>query len=483
MNSHPVALMVLFADGSPPTWTDKEVMIGIGKVLGVVVPVLVTVAIFVIRHFTREAKARARKAELVAQQLRQEVEHLKKRIGDLGIVDSNRKAELEAIRAQLQQSQEKTEDVATELTLVRTREEALTKRVAELQENLASTQTTVGVHQYDTEAERRRIQRALSTDGQTWTEKVLAKAPDFKRLEPTGRRMPVISVLNLKGGVGKTTITANLGSALDGMGYRVLMLDLDLQGSLTSLFMTDDRQEKLFKGKQLLGDFLAAAFDAEHPKLYEYTQPILSHNRSGLVPTTDQLAYAETNLTMRWLLRDSPKDPRFLLRKELQFKRITNAYDIVLLDCPPLINICCVNALAASDYVLVPILPSKQATARAPVLLQRLKDFRENINPHLNVLGIVANRTHRSELTIDEQNRLAGLRGQCKDIWGFEVPLLDTFLRQNVEVRMAEDEHRPLGSGDEMYGTFADLAHEVASRLPMFCRPSETVVAVKEGVS
>jgi hypothetical protein len=48
-----------------------------------------------------------------------------------------------------------------------------------------------------------------------------------------------------------------------------------------------------------------------------------------LVPTTDQLAYAEANWTMRWLLRDSPKDPRFLLRKELQFKRITTAYDIV----------------------------------------------------------------------------------------------------------------------------------------------------------
>jgi cellulose biosynthesis protein BcsQ len=263
-----------------------------------------------------------------------------------------------------------------------------------------------------------------------------------------------------------------------------LLLDLDLQGSLTSLFLNDAQQAKLFAEQLLIGDFLAAAFDAEYPNLHAYTQPILAHGHSGLVPTTDHLAYAETNLTIRWLLREGNKDPRFLLRRELQYKRITKDYDIVLLDCPPLINICCVNALAASDYVLVPILPSKQATARAPILLQRLKDFRENINSDLKILGIVANRTHHSELTIDEQNRLTALRGHCKDIWGQEVPLLDTFIRQNVEMRVAEDEHRPLQPNDEMYGTFTELAREVESRLPTFCQPAAPVpLTIKEGVS
>ena len=83
----------------------------------------------------------------------------------------------------------------------------------------------------------------------------------------------------------------------------------------------------------------------------------------ALVPTTDEMAYAETNLTVRWYLKDAKRDPRFLLRRELQRKRVTNAYDVVLLDCPPFINISCVNALGASDYVLVPVLPSRPATA------------------------------------------------------------------------------------------------------------------------
>lgn len=349
--------------------------------------------------------------------------------------------------------------------------------------DIISCQNEVDGYQKNLNAERRRIERVLGKDGHTWTEKVRSNAPDFRQLQPASRTMPIISVLNLKGGVGKTTITANLAAALDSMGYRVLLLDLDLQGSLTSLFLPESSQEVLFKNQKLLGDFLAASFDAEYPDLREYVQPVLG--RSGLVPTTDNLAYAETNLTIRWLLREGNRDPRFLLRKETHLRRITNDYDIVLLDCPPVINVSCVNSLAASDYVLIPIQPSKQATARVPILLQRLKDFLENINSELNVLGIVANRTHKSELTVEEQNRLTALSGQCKDIWGQGIPIFDTFIRQNVEVRAAEDEHRPLTEEDEMFATFVELAKEIEGRIPTFCKPKlqTTEAQVEEAVS
>ena len=76
------------------------------------------------------------------------------------------------------------------------------------------------------------------------------------------------------------------------------------------------------------------------------------------------------------------------------------------------------NALAASDYVMIPIMLSKQATARVPVLLKRLKQLKENVNPDLKVLGIVANRTQKAGLTADEKTRLNQLSPQCKDSWG-----------------------------------------------------------------
>jgi cellulose biosynthesis protein BcsQ len=246
-----------------------------------------------------------------------------------------------------------------------------------------------------------------------------------------------------------------------------------LQGSLTSLFLPEATQENLYRDNRLLGDFYSAYQDGPSPNLLSFAQPILENQCSNLVPTTDQLTYAEMNLTIRWLLREEGvRDPRFMLRRELQRKRLTGQFDIVLLDCPPFINISCVNALAACDYVLIPIMPSKPATDRVPILLERLKEFRENINSSLNVLGIVANRTHRRELTLDEQNRLSALKGQCKDFWGSDIHLFETTIRQNVDLRNAEDDHRPLKREDAMYRVFQQLAEEVQLKLPTYCRPA-----------
>ena len=436
-----------------PTWTDKEVVTTIVSL----VAGLITLFGIGIKIATGLSRRRARKAEADKQKLQ---------------------GELDSLRTQVVASD--LQDIEQELAQARQEADQHLKAAGTLKSSLEAVQSTVEQHQVDLNGERRRIQRALSKDGQTWHERVRANAPDFKQLDPNERRTPIISVLNLKGGVGKTTITANLGAALDRGGYRVLLLDLDLQGSLTGLYLPEQEQENLYKENRLLADFLGASFDAEFPNLLNYVCPVLPEQKSGLVPTTDGLAYAETNLTIRWLLREGNRDPRFLLRKELQFKRITNAYDIVLMDCPPIINMCCVNALAASDYLLIPILPSKQATSRVPVLLKRLKEFRENINSDLKIMGVLANRTHWSELTHDEKNRLTELREICRDVWGTEVPLFDTFIRQSAEIRAAEDEHRPLLSENETYGLFEELAKEVASRLPMFCRAPSADRSAKE---
>jgi cellulose biosynthesis protein BcsQ len=368
------------------------------------------------------------------------------------------------LKQKVEQQTETNKALAGELAETKQRLEAQTdetgKTVMELGEKARELSTM-----------ENRLHRAYQKDGQTWIERVRANAPEFKRLDPDERRMPIISVVNLKGGVGKTTITANLAAALDAMGWRVLLLDLDLQGSLSGLFLSDADLAQRGKENRLLDDFLESSFDAEHPKLPDYVHPILS-GRSGLVPASDNLFYAESNLTIRWQLRDGTRDPRFLLRKELHLKRICNNYDIVLMDCPPVFNVCCVNALAASDYVLAPILATKQSTIRVPALLKRLKEFRDNVNSDLHVMGIVANRTWRSELTSDEANRLTALADISRDTYGTTVPLFESFIRNSSsEIRAAEDEHRPLTEGDGTYRLFVELANEVASNLPNFCKP------------
>lgn len=442
---------------SLPTWTDKEVL---GAFASYSVGIA-SVVLGLLRYVTRTQRQRVRELE---SELR------KQRAPRNDAPPEEPQPQLQQIESQLQGVQLEITRLLAVNAETSDRDKTQRLQIEHLQRSLGELQSNVLQYEQEINTQHRRIKSALGKDGQTWNERVLHNAPDFKALDPEIRRTPILSVLNLKGGVGKTTISANLAAALDGLGYRVLVLDLDLQGSLTGLFLSEDQQEELTRQGKLLESFLRSSFGAEYPSLLDYAQPVLPTGKSALVPTSDDLVYTELNMTMRWMLREGNRDVRFLLRRELHLKRVTNKYDVILLDCPPLINVCCVNALAASDYLLIPVMPSKQATARVPVLLERLKEFREMVNPALKVMGVIANRTSRSELTLDEQSRLRLLSDQCRDIWGESVPLFETFIRQSTAVREAEDQNRPLRPDDSMYPLFCKLAREIESRLPTFCR-------------
>jgi len=449
-------------------WTNKEVLVAFGSAAAVLASTLTPALIALYRFLSLSLRHRLATANDEIRDLKQKLELASKE--PIDSPSGELLASLEAAREEARQLAE--EKLAAESDSTRQAELAEKHRLTaeKHQEHLQATQTQFA-------SERRRIERALETDGFTWTERVRYNAPDFRPLEE--RRMPIISVLNLKGGVGKTTLTANLGAALSRRGWKVLMIDLDLQGSLTSLFLPEQDQTVLEEKRRFIGDFLASSFDAEYPNLLSYAQPVLGSTGSAIVGTVDTLVYAETNLTVRWLLREGNRDPRFILRRELHLRRISNTYDIVLLDCPPLINVCCVNALAASDSVLIPVMPSKATTDRVPVLLSRMLQFREKINGQLKVLGLVANRTYGPELTSDEKNRLSELEIKARNVWGEHVPCLESYIRQSIEVRSAEDEHRPLAESDKMADAFELLAQEVESRLPTFCRPTGNRTSVQ----
>src|SRR5262249_8149311 len=148
--------------------------------------------------------------------------------------------------ATLESQKKELEDRVQQLKDEKSKEdEEHAKGLAALKEERDKARADNETYQGELRTERNRIRRALTRDAQTWTEKVLSSVPDFRGLDPEGRRTPIISVLNLKGGVGKTTTTANLGAALDTMGYRVLFVDLDLQGSLSSLFLDEAAQKEI----------------------------------------------------------------------------------------------------------------------------------------------------------------------------------------------------------------------------------------------
>jgi chromosome partitioning protein len=338
--------------------------------------------------------------------------------------------------------------------------QALTSQLEEKQEELARRDRADQAHV-------RLLRKNMRLEGRIWQRKVLQGAPRFRPLAE--RHVAVLSVLNLKGGVGKTTVTAHLGAALSAKGYNVLLLDLDLQGSLSSLFMTESALVQRSKDKRLLQHFLLSVAERRRANLLECCVPILD-GRSAMVPSADSMAYAELNLTMQWLLRLGRRDTRFLLRKALHQKRVTRRFDIVLLDCPPLFNTCCVNALAASDYVLIPVLPSQKATERVPLLLERLKGLHRIINPELQVMGALLNRTHAAQMTAMESDLWRDMLEQAQTQWGLPVHAFGTTIRQTTEVRDSETEFSPPEPGSELHGVFSRITAELEERLPRECR-------------
>ncbi len=328
----------------------------------------------------------------------------------------------------------------------------------------------------------RRLRRAIRLNGFLWTAKALQRVPKFR--PQAERRQAVISVLNLKGGVGKTTVVANLGTALARRGHRVLFIDLDLQGSLTDLMLPLDKMKMLNANSALAQHFFEAASHDPKVKIADYAQELARFPETGgsvhLLGASDNLGYTELSLTLRWLLKQGQRDNRFLLRKALHLVSVAKAYDVVIIDCPPLINISCINALAASDHVLIPVTLDARAMERVPVLLKRVlrsEKFRKSVNCDLKVLGLVANRTFRDQLTQAETEFWNRLWSKCRDALGEDVRRFETIIPNMNEIRdsdkLMESESVRFKSSE----LFAALAAEIEKELPSECRRLATAVS------
>jgi len=462
-----------------PRWTDLEVIKWLAGTLVPLVTAITTGIWYLFKHwYARKHAALERDAATLHRMLDQATKDLEWSTTErlrvqqkLDAVEedlrSGRHPRIEALKGKLEEERRNLTGLENSRTLTEAELDGVRLDLAERCVELEQAANEVARQQGRERAHQNRIRRALKLEGLIWEARVPHNAPAFRPLAQ--RRTPIISVMNLKGGVGKTTLAANLGVQFAHLGRRVLLLDLDLQGSLTNLFLNDLKHRELYDHGQLIQNYLDGQVERPLTNLLDFIQET-GEQTPDLVPTADTLAYTEMNLTLKWLLRLAKRDVRFLLRRALHQKRITRQYDLILLDCPPLLNVTCVNALAASDYVLIPVMPSAQATNRVPPLLKHLKQLRAQVNHNLGVLGVVANRTARSELTHEEESRWATLRDVCKDNWGDDVYLFERNVRQNTEIRTNEDARQPLQRSDVMYPVFRELAQELLSRLPAAAR-------------
>lgn len=294
---------------------------------------------------------------------------------------------------------------------------------------------------------------------------------------------PVFIVANLKGGVSKTTICSNLAAHYGRrLSKRVLVIDLDHQGSLSNLLLSSKGDTEV---RSDISRVLDPYFDLNNWRsVITNLDPALKN--VDLISASHALAPIENKLMLDYLLQEAGLDRRYLLARFLQTPAIRETYGLILLDSPPRLTAAAINGLCAATHVLVPTVLDTMSAEAVGFFLASAKRLRADLNPYLNLLGVVGVMTDISTgLRKREKDAMVVAEKQISQSWPAGGKILARNIPHKAAIQAAREDGVAYERDVQVKQWFDELGKDLATglRLDFSGANIDERIAVEVGAS
>lgn len=297
--------------------------------------------------------------------------------------------------------------------------------------------------------------------------------------------MHIVSIINYKGGVGKTTVTANIASELAWRGKKVLLIDTDAQASLTFSFVTPDEWDQDYKSNKTIKSwFDAISQGKEPPALTDFVinpravnQRFVARAGGKIDLICSHLGLINVDLDLALLLggANMAASKRNYLKVHGQLREAIASiadsadYDIVLIDCPPNFNIVTKNAIVASEHILIPAKPDYLSTLGIDYLQRSVRDLVKDFNEYAGpdetdsisprILGVVF-----TMIQITSGQPIAAQRQFISQTKRLGVKTLQNYFRENKTIFADAPQNLvPVVLNAYAHNTHSDIVREIES--------------------